>query len=153
MSQKTFTSALLLLSALLISSGIFAATFVYHPASTATNAPSAYLKASEFIKLTPAEFTSLSGKKLSFLEKLYFKSVQHRLRKEVKKNPEISIEQYYDQKKTKFKLDALWFVLGAILGPLAILFSYTSKQPKRMKKSALLGCIVFVLWFGFMFVF
>ena len=112
-----------------------------------------YLKASVFVNLSSKEFTMLTGKKLNFLEKLYLKSVQHKLRREVKKNPDLLVTQYYDQKKAKFKVDGLWFVLGAMLGPLGILFSFTSKQPKDKRKSAALGCILFILWFGFLFVF
>ena len=112
-----------------------------------------YLKASVFVKLSSKEFASLSGMKLNFLQKIYFKSVQRKLSRELKKNPDLLITQYYDQKKMKFKIDPLWFVIGAILGPIGILFSYTNKQPKDKKKSALLGCIVFLIWFGFLFIF
>ncbi len=112
-----------------------------------------YLKASVFIKLSPKEFASITGQHLNFLQKLYFKSVQRKLSREVKKNPDLLITEYYDQKKAKFKIDPLWFVVGTILGPLGILFSFTSKQPKDKRKSAAIGCILFIIWFGFLFVF
>ena len=112
-----------------------------------------YLKASVFVKLSIKEFAEITGTKLNFLEKLYLKTVQHKLAREVKKNPDLLISKYYDQKKAKFKIDPLWFVIGAILGPLGILFSFTNKQKKDKRKSAMLGCALFVIWFGFLFIF
>lgn len=90
---------------------------------------------------------------------MYFKIIQRRLRNELKKNPDLLITSYYDSQKTKFKFDALWFVLAAFVGPLAVLVAYTSKLRKGgpTKKdritSAWLGFAFFVLWFGYLFVF
>lgn len=112
-----------------------------------------YLKAQVFVNLSPKEFTSLTGKKLNFLERLYFKTLQRKMRHELKNNPELLITQYYNGDEGKFKLDAVWFIVGAIIGPLAILFSFTSKQSKNKRASAILGCILFITWFGFFFVF
>ncbi|MDQ2720596.1 MAG: hypothetical protein M3Z26_12670 [Bacteroidota bacterium] len=122
------------------------------PANNAINKTD-YLKASIFVKLSSKEFSTLTGTKLNFLEKIYFKSVQRKLTRELKKNPDVLITGYYDQKKSKFKMDPLWFVVGCILGPLGILFSFTSKQPKNKRTSAALGCIVFIIWVGYFFVF
>ncbi len=132
----------------------FAASFIHpSPKTKMESSETNYLKASVFSKLSPKQFSMLTGKRLNFFEKLYFKSMQRKLGREVKKNPDLLITEYYDQAKKKFKIDYLWFVLGAIIGPLAILFSFTNKQPKNSRTSALLGCILFVLWFGFIFVF
>ena len=157
MNQKTLKSFLIICFGFLIfCQNTYSASFIYSNSATPENATvnkTDYLKASVFVKLFPREFTSLTGQKLSFLQKLYFKSVQRKLSREVKRNPDLLVTQYYDQKKGKFKIDPLWFVLGIILGPLGILFSFTSKQPKNHRTSAALGCILFVLWFGFLFVF
>lgn len=134
----------------------FATSFIYSNSANPENKiinKTDYLKASVFVKLSSKEFAALSGTKLNFLQKLYFKSVQRKLARELKNNPDLLISQYYDQKKAKFKLDALWFVLGCILGPLAILFSFTSKQPKVKRTSAVLGFIIFIIWFGFLTIF
>jgi hypothetical protein len=112
-----------------------------------------YLKTAVFVKLSPKEFSSLTGAKLNFLQKLYFKSVQRKLKRELKKNPDLLITEYYSRDQQKFKFDALWFVVGAFIGPLAILFAFTSRQPKNNRVSAALGCVLFILWFGFLFIF
>lgn len=112
-----------------------------------------YLKASVFVNLTRSEFEVLRGKKLSFLERLYFRSAQRKLRKELKQDNNLLITKYYDEAKGKFKIDGLWFVIGAAIGPLGILFSYTSHQPKNFRTSAILGTVIFIAWFGYLFLF
>lgn len=111
------------------------------------------LSASDFVKLSVKEFALLRGRKLNFIGKIYFKLVQKKLKAQIKNNPDTSIDHYYDQKKAKFKLDPLWFILGIIVGPFAILASFTKKESKNNKISAALGFVAFVLWFGFLFVF
>lgn len=132
------------------------ASIIYPPSSENVNSnltKNDYLKASVFVKLSVKKFAILIRQKLNFLQKLYFKSVQRKLRKELKKDPDVTITQYYDHEKAKFKLDGLWFILGIIVGPFAILFSFTSKQKKNYRISAALGSIVFFLWFGYLFLF
>lgn len=111
-----------------------------------------YLKTANFIKMSPSEFEVASGHKLSFAERLYFKKIQRRLAK-TEITADATISKYYDQEKGKFKLDMVWFVLGLIIGPFAILFSYTSKQSKVKRTSALIGTVGFIIWFGWLFLF
>ena len=118
-----------------------------------------YLRASVFVKLSAKEFGTLTGKKLNLPQRIYFKIIQHRLKHELKENPNLFITRYYDPKKAKFKFDALWFVIAGFIGPLGLLLAYTTKQrkggptKKNRVTSAWLGFILFVLWFGFSFVF
>ncbi len=118
-----------------------------------------YLRASIFVKLSAKEFGAITGRKLNLPQRIYFKIVQHRLKQELKKNPDLLITNYYDPKKAKFKIDALWFVIAGFVGPLGLLAAYTSKQrkggPTKRNKiiSAWIGFAVFVLWFGFSFIF
>lgn len=63
------------------------AAFVIHPSPSAAEygnvTQSDYLKASVFIHLSAKEFASVTGQKLNFLQRLYFKSVQRKLKTEV----------------------------------------------------------------------
>lgn len=110
-----------------------------------------YKRADVFVNLSRKEFSALTGMKLNILEKLFFKVSQKKIRKDLKRNPDLLITEYFDPVKQKFKLDPLWFILGIMIGPLAILFSITSKQNKMSRKSAFLGFLLFVVWFGFFF--
>jgi hypothetical protein len=118
-----------------------------------------YLKASVFVNMSAGDFAAATGTKLNFFQKIYFKAVKRHVRRDLKKNPDLLMTNYVDQKTGKFKLDPLWFVVGIIIGPLGVLLSYYSHQQKNgpNKKdrttSAWIGFGVFVLWFGFLFLF
>jgi hypothetical protein len=123
-------------------------------------APPDYIKASVFVKLSPRQFAEATGKDLNFFQKVYFRMIQRQIKRDLKKNPDLLINNYFDQKKGKFKLSLLWFIIAAFIGPLGVLFAYTSHhQPKELitrkdkTTSAWLGLLFFILWFGFLFVF
>lgn len=111
-----------------------------------------YLVVKNFIRLSVSEFQEASHTKLNLFQKLYFKKLQKNL-KHAKVSPDATILPYYDVQKKKFKFDLLWFVLGSIIGPFAILFAFTSKQPGSKRISALIGFGVFILWFGWWLLF
>ena len=112
-----------------------------------------YLHASVFVTLSRSEFENLRGKKLTFLERMYFKSAKKNLRSDLKKDSTLLITKYYDNATGKFKIDGLWFVLGSLLGPIGILFAYTTHQPKNNRLSAYLGTAIWLVWFGYFFLF
>lgn len=118
-----------------------------------------YLKASVFVTLSAREFAAVSGTRLNFFQRIYFKAVQRQVKRDLRKNPDLLITNYFDNKTHKFKFDALWFVIGAFIGPIGVLLSYYSHQQKNgpNKKdrttSAWLGFAFFLLWFGFIFIF
>lgn len=132
------------------------AASIIHPedvASEKINSPSKdYMRADVFVQLSIKEFSAMTGQKLNGLQKIFFKASQKSVRKDLKSNPELLITDYFDPVKQKFKLDTLWFVLGIMIGPLAILFSFTSRRSKMSRKSAFLGFLVFALWFSFLFI-
>ncbi len=126
--------------------------------TTAIETPGS-LKASVFVTMSASEFAAATGVKLNFFQRIYFKIIKRQVKRDLKKNPDLLMTDYLDQKTGKFKLDALWFVIGIIIGPLGVLLSYYSHQQKNgpNKKdrttSAWIGFGVFVLWFGFLFLF
>ncbi len=111
-----------------------------------------YLLVKNFIGMSVSDFQTASGHKLNIFQRMYFKKLQRKLsRIDVPENA--TILAHYDVQKGKFKFDLLWFVLGCIIGPFALLFALTSKQKKNKRLSALIGFGVFVLWFGWLFIF
>lgn len=131
----------------------FFSTIIFAAVPVNSISPGAdYLRVETFLKMTPAQFEKASGHHLNFFQKLYFKKLQRKLsRSDYKSND--TIDQYYDQQKNKFKFDPMWFVLRCFIGPFAILFSYTSKQSKSKRLSALIGTGLFIIWFGLIFLF
>ena len=110
-------------------------------------------RADVFVTLSVKDFSAATGQKLTLIQKIFFKTAQKKLRKDLKRNPDLMVTDYFDPVKKKFKLDSLWFILGIMIGPIALLFAWTSKRNKTSQKSAFLGFLVFILWFGFLFVF
>lgn len=111
------------------------------------------LRADVFVTLSIKDFTTFTGQELTLVQRLFFKAVQKRLKKDLKINPDLMMTDYYDPVKNKFKFDSLWFILGIMIGPLALLFAWTSKQSKDSKKSVFLALPLFVIWFGYVFLF
>lgn len=114
--------------------------------------PQDYLLVDHFVRMTVSEFQQASGHKLNFFQKIYFKKLQRKLKK-ANLYPGATILPYYNVQNGKFKFDSLWFVLGVIIGPFALLFSLTSRQGKNQRLSALIGFGVWVIWFGYIFLF
>lgn len=106
------------------------------------------LYARDVVKMNTKEFSIATGHQLNFIQKIYFKVLKSKLTAAIKNDNDLLLEKYYEPKKGKFKLDALWFIIGSIIGPLGILFAFTSKQPKNKRISAVLGTIVFIIWFS-----
>ncbi len=141
----------LLLSAILILS----ATTIYAsvPVKKSKAEIPDYLKVENFVRYNISQFEKLAGKKLGLVQRIYFKKLQRKLAKTEYTSSD-NLLPYYDVQKQKFKLDPLWFVLGTIIGPFAVLFSYTTqKQSKSKHLSAWIGFGLFIIWFGWIFLF
>jgi hypothetical protein len=93
---------------------------IRYPANGLNASSSLSLKnitAREFVKLSPREFSALTGKKLNFFQRLSFKIVKLRLKHDLKKNPNLTINQYMNNGKTDCSFSICWFLLG-LVGPL-----------------------------------
>lgn len=119
-----------------------------------------YLKASFFVNMSAKQFENATGQKLNLFQKVYFKIIQHQLKRDLKRNPNLLITNYVDVKTAKFKFSFLWFVIASFIGPFGVLLAYYAhpqkKDPVTKKdkiKSAWLGFVFFVLWFGILFIF
>lgn len=104
-----------------------------------------YMQVSEFVKLTPKEFSSLTGKKLNFLQRLSFRATQVKMRHDLKKNPNLSLSDYVNGDSRTFQIDILWLLLGTILGPIGVLIAYLTKVEKYKLTSAWIGLGIFAL--------
>lgn len=164
MIQKIVNYAvIIILSVLLYSQNGFSVSVVRIPANDnnpETKVP-AYMKASVFVTMSAREFAAATGKKLNFFEKIYFKVIQRKVKRDLQKNPGLMISDYFDPKKEKFKFDLLWFIIASIIGPLGVLLVYTSHQPQKKElttrkdkiTSAWLGFLFWIIWFGLLFIF
>jgi hypothetical protein len=162
MNQKFLNLFILLICSIFLSLQDGYALSIVRPLPETAKAEAttpAYFKASVFVNMSASDFAAATGTKLNFFQRIYFKVIQRHVRRDLKKNPDLLMTDYVDQKTKKFKLNPLWFVIGMIIGPLGVLLSYYSHPQKNgpNKKdrtiSAWIGFAVFVLWFGFLFLF
>lgn len=141
---------------LIIAAGLFFSCNLFAAYPSRPKAPVGvpdFLRVENFLKMTPRQFEKESGHKLGLIQKMYFRKLQRQLSK-TKYNSDSDLLNYYDVQKAKFRLDHLWFVVGCIIGPFGLLFAYTTREKSRSKYiSALLGFGVFIIWFGFIFLF
>ncbi len=158
MRKGILKSQALLFLILIISLNGYSVSIIM-PAEHVSPSNSEYLRASVFVKLSAKEFGVITGRKLNLPQRIYFKVIQRRLKRELRNNPDLLITDYYDPAKEKFKFDVLWFVIASMIGPLGIIAAYTSPLrkggPTKINKlrSAWLGFGLFLIWFGALFLF
>lgn len=111
------------------------------------------VKVSEFVNLSVQEYSELTGKKLNFLQKLSFKLTKAKMKRDLKKNPDLKITDYINADGATFRLDALWLILGIIIGPLGVLIAYLTKQESYKITSTWIGFAVWLLLGGVFFIF
>lgn len=112
-----------------------------------------YVKASEFVKLSVKEYSELTGKKLNFLQRLSFKATKMKMKHDLKRNPELKITDYINADSTTFQIDALWLILGILIGPIGVLLAYLTKQEKYKITSTWIGFAVWLILGGVFFFF
>lgn len=112
-----------------------------------------YLQVSEFVNLSVKEYSELTGKKLSFLQKVSFKATKMKMKRDLKKNPDLKITDYVDADGGTFRLDALWLIIGILLGPIGVLIAYVTKQEKYRITSSWIGFGIWLLLGGVFFIF
>jgi hypothetical protein len=143
----------------------FAFSFVVPVAKSLTTTvglSAKYLKVSEFVKLSPREFSQLTGKKLNVFQRISFQIAKLKMKHDLKKNPDLTLSDYGKSPKDQNNgFSFLWFILG-IAGPIIGLFTtsiflffffafapviiaYITKQDKVYKKSVWTGFGVGIL--------
>jgi hypothetical protein len=105
-----------------------------------------YLQPDQFIKLSPKQFTALTGQKLNFFQRLSFKLTKMKLKHDLKKNPDLKLTDYINASgdgNTTFQIDILWLFLGFLVG-IGVIAAYLTKQEKYKITSAWIGLGLFV---------
>lgn len=110
------------------------------PASTSANVPVLSLTLKQIISLTPKEYKKITGKKMSFGQRLSLKFVQYKIKKQLSRNQVINLtEANTDIDATDFSFAG--FLLGFLLSILGVLIAYLIGDRRKIKWS----------WYGFGF--
>jgi hypothetical protein len=86
---------------------------------------------SRYLKLTAAEYKTLTGKKLKFKEKISLKIFQYQLKKTINKDGTVNIEKFTKQEDNIKKFNIGWFALGFFLGLIGVIIVLFIKDEKR----------------------
>jgi len=74
------------------------------------------LKLGDIVSITPRAFSILTGKKMTLMERVAFRLVKMKMKKALKKNPDMRAGEFFAaQKKMKTWLLVIVIVLGALL--------------------------------------
>jgi hypothetical protein len=74
------------------------------------------LKLGEIVNMSPHSFSLLTGKKMNLTERIAFRLVKMKMKKTLKKNPEMKAGDFFAaQKKMKTWLLVVLIILGALL--------------------------------------
>ncbi len=151
-------AAFILVTLFLLANGCFASSLVVPVATkakTSTGLSAKYLKVSEFVKLSPGEFSKLTGKKLNVFQRASFHLVKLKMKHDLKRNPDLLITDYKKYPKSNSGFSFMWFMLG-LAGPilglfmpylalfllfafLPVIIAYSTRQPPENKRSVWIG--------------
>lgn len=86
------------------------------------------LKVSEFMMLSPKDYSKITGKKMNLKERISFSIMKLRMKRVLKKNPNMTVSEYLASSRTVNTLG--WILLAAlILILLFLIIVFTSSLP------------------------
>jgi hypothetical protein len=90
--------------------------------------PLSLMTAKQFLTLTPQKYQELTGKKMSLVQKVEFKMVQHKVKKMVKRGEVVTMADVQKRFEDMGSMDVLGFLLGLILGPVGVIIVLILKE-------------------------
>jgi hypothetical protein len=76
------------------------------------------LSAKDFVKYSAFDYSRITGKKMNLFQKVSFKVMKLKIRKQLKQQPDLMMNDFFSDKK---RLGTGWIILMAVLGTLLLL--------------------------------
>ena len=86
------------------------------------------ISAKQFLDLTPKTYKELTGKKLNLIQKVELKTLQHKVKKMVKKGEVVTMADVQKKFDEMSSMNLLGFLLGLILGPIGVIIALILKE-------------------------
>jgi hypothetical protein len=106
--KRYLLPALLCLSGIIVSINVNSVSIIYPRSTTSIVKDWKNLKISEFIMLSPEDYTKITGKKMNLTERISFSIMKLRMKHVIRKNPNMTVSEYMDTHK---KLGTGWWIL------------------------------------------
>ena len=106
--KRYLLPALLCLSGIIVSINVNSVSIIYPRSTTSIVKDWKNLKISEFIMLSPEDYTKITGKKMNLTERISFSIMKLKMKHVIRKNPNMTVSEYMDTHK---KLGTGWWIL------------------------------------------
>ena len=132
----------LVFSLSVVNAGMIVVPKSTEPVKTETASPADVLSKMDpktFLSLTPAKIQEMTGKKMTFKQKLGLKLAQRDVKKQLKQGKEVNMADM--AKRADGGISVLWLILGLLLGVIGVLIALLTKKGKddNRVKSSLIG--------------
>ena len=97
----------------------------------------------QILSLTPDSYEQLTGKKMSFKDRLGLKLVQKSIKKELKKNGSVDLNEYFQEGMPSFNIGG--FLLGLLLGLIGVALAHIFSNNKSFRRSSWYGLGVWLI--------
>jgi hypothetical protein len=129
--KKTYPAILLISFALLTSFSV-AASFVKAETPKSVTVDSADYKLADFVNLTSKDLAKITGRKINFFDQISLYKMRLDMKKVLKKEPNISVSEYYSQVKSRRIGTVSAILIGAVAAALifflVIVILFSSKR-------------------------
>lgn len=72
------------------------------------------IMAKDFVKFSPTQYAHITGKKMNLWDKLSFQFMKIKMKQEIKKNPDLTLNDYMTEEKKMHR--GWWILIGAVGG-------------------------------------
>jgi hypothetical protein len=99
--------------------------------------PLSHISAKQFLTLTPKKWQEMTGKKLTLMQKIQFKMLQHDIKKMVKRGEVVTMADVQKKYEDIGTMNVLGFLLGLVLGPIGVIIALILKETGDVDASVL----------------
>jgi hypothetical protein len=140
----------------MLASGLFQSAYAFSSATIIVQPPKQAAKdinplslitAKQFLELSPKKYQELTGRKMSFIQKMELRIAQHKVKKMLRRGEVVTMADVQKKFREMSSMDLLGFLLGLILGPIGVIIALILKETGDVQPSVLRWSLYgFLVW-------